>query len=105
MASFEDVLRAVEGLQAAELERWVTANWVAPAGEAEDWRFTALDVARVRLIVELRHDLAVEEETLPLVLSLLDQVYTLRRQVRTLKRGIDAQPEAVRRAIRTACEP
>jgi chaperone modulatory protein CbpM len=33
-----------------------------------------LNVARLCLICDLRHDLAVEEETMPLVLSLLGQI-------------------------------
>jgi chaperone modulatory protein CbpM len=45
------------------------------------------------------HDLAVEEETMPLVLALLDQVYALRRQLSALTAAIQRQPEEVRRAI------
>ena len=61
--------------------------------------FSELDVARLGLICDLRHDLAVEEETLPLVLSLLDQVYTLRRQLGALTDAVQQQPPEVRRAI------
>jgi chaperone modulatory protein CbpM len=53
----------------------------------------------VRLIHDLRHDMAVQEETMPLVLSLLDQVYTLRGQMRAVARAVQAQDEAVRAAI------
>jgi chaperone modulatory protein CbpM len=38
----------------------------------------------VRLIRELRDELAVNEEALPVVLSLLDQLYALRRRVRAM---------------------
>ena len=60
------------------------------------------DLARLRLIVELRHELAVEEETMPVVLSLLDQVYGLRRRFASLARAVRQQPDEVRRAIAAA---
>ena len=36
---------------------------------------------------------------MPLVLSLLDQVYTLRGQMRAIAQAVESQPEAVRAAI------
>jgi chaperone modulatory protein CbpM len=41
----------------------------------------------------------VEEETIPLVLSLLDQLYALRRQMNALTAAIREQPDDVRQAI------
>ena len=46
--------------------------------------------------------MAVPEETMPLVLSLLDQVYTLRGQMRAVARAIEGQPEDVKAAILAA---
>jgi chaperone modulatory protein CbpM len=46
--------------------------------------------------------MAVSEETMPLVLSLLDQVYTLRGQMRAVARAVEGQPEPVRTAIMAA---
>jgi chaperone modulatory protein CbpM len=54
----------------------------------------------VRLIRELRYDLAIDEEAMPVVLQLLDQVYALRRRLRAIATAIDTQPEAVRDALR-----
>jgi len=105
MANFEEVVRAVDGLMEAELQRFVDEAWVSPRQEPAGWHFSELDQARVRLIVELRRDLAVEEETLPLVLSLLDRVYGLRRHMRLLLQAVEAQPPEVREAIRMACRP
>jgi chaperone modulatory protein CbpM len=44
--------------------------------------FSDADLARVRLIVDLRVTLEVEEPTVPLVLALLDQLYATRWQLR-----------------------
>jgi len=75
----EEFLR-ISGVSAQELERWVEERLLLP----DEGGFEEVDVARARLIVELRRDFALDEEALPLVLSLLDQVYALRRQVRVL---------------------
>ena len=79
MIAREEFLRLC-GVSAEELERWVDERLLVP----EAGGFAEADLARARLIVELRRDFALDEEALPLVLSLLDQVYALRRQVRAL---------------------
>jgi chaperone modulatory protein CbpM len=37
--------------------------------------------------------MVVPEDTMPLVLSLLDQVYTLRAQMRAVARAVEGHPE------------
>ncbi|WP_428485165.1 chaperone modulator CbpM [Rhodopila sp.] len=91
-------------LREPEVATWVERGWVRPAQsglgqEGEEWVFQDIDIARVRLIRDLRHAMAVQEETIPLVLSLLDQVYALRGQMRAVARAVEAQDEAVRTAI------
>jgi len=61
-------------------------------------------VARVRLIHDVRRAMAVPEETVPLVLSLLDQVYALRGQMRAVAKAVERQPEDVRAAILAALQ-
>ena len=83
-----------------ELTQWIELGWVAPERLAgAEPAFSDLDVARVCLICDLRHDLAVEEETIPLVLSLLDQIYALRRQLNAVTGAVRDQPDDVRRAL------
>jgi len=100
MRTLSEVTLLVDRVDRMELVGWVERGWVVPErrGRGEPL-FSELDVARVCLICDLRHDLAVEEETVPLVLSLLDQVYTLRRQMHALADAVSHQPEDVRRAI------
>lgn len=89
-------------LRETELHTWVERGWVRPEGDEPDWVFQDVDIARVRLIRDFRHEMAVPEETMPLVLSLLDQVYSLRGQMRLLARAVEGQPEPVRSAILAA---
>lgn len=80
-----DVLASqLSGLQRQDLERWIFNQWVRPDNQAGDYVFSDIDVARVQLILELRDQLDIDEDTLPVVLSLLDQVYDLRRRLREL---------------------
>ena len=99
MISFEAVLRLIGGLGDEELRRWIAEAWVRPESRAEGYVFHEVDVARVRLIYELRYDLALDEEALPVVLHLLDQVYALRRRLRHLHEVIATQPDEVRAAL------
>ncbi len=94
-----DVVRVVGGLKRAELRRWVAAGWVAPQRRDGEPRYRQIDVARLQMIVQIRRDMRVAEESMPLVLWLVDQVYGLRNELRRLAEAVGAQPETVRRAI------
>jgi chaperone modulatory protein CbpM len=78
-----------------------------PAAESEGERgvFHEVDVARVELILDIRREFAVDDEAMSLVLQLLDQVYSLRRQMRRLCDALEQQPREVRDAIRRALPP
>ena len=102
MIGFDEVLVRYRGLERRELVRWVEERWVLPERHAETWVFHEVDVARIELILEIRRDFAVDDEAMPLVLSLLDQVYSLRRQMRRLCDAVAAQPEETQAAIRNA---
>ena len=84
IVTLEILLTRVEGLAPEDLQRWIAEGYVRPDAEAEAMVFHEIDVERVRLILELRDRLAVDETALPVVLSLLDQVYALRRRLREL---------------------
>jgi chaperone modulatory protein CbpM len=100
MMRLSEVVRLVGRVDRIELCHWVELGWVTPERQDDDEpAFSELDVARVCLICDLRRDLAVEEETVALVLSLLDQIYALRRQMNALAGALRQQPEDVRVAI------
>jgi chaperone modulatory protein CbpM len=98
------VCALIGDLQAAELERWIGENWVLPEASDGTYVFHEVDVARVRLIVELRRDMAIDEEAIPVILNLLDQLYALRRRVKALTAAIDALPPDLHDAIAARLE-
>jgi chaperone modulatory protein CbpM len=98
----EDLVRDVRLLSVQRLHRWIRLGWVRPERHEGAPVYHEVDVARVRLLVELEHELEYDEDTVPLLLSLLDQVHGLRHELRSLAAAVDEQPEALRERIRNA---
>lgn len=91
LISFSQVVAELNVSQ-GELNLWIEQNWVLPERSGEDFLFDESDVARVQLIAELRRDLDVNEEAVPVVLRLLDQVHGLRRALDELQSAIEELP-------------
>jgi chaperone modulatory protein CbpM len=105
MIALDDLLDSLAGLERRDLTRWIENRWVLPERRGQTWIFHEVDVARVELILEIRQEFAIDEEALPLVLGLLDQVYDLRRQLRRMCDALAAQPPEVQTAVRRALPP
>jgi chaperone modulatory protein CbpM len=106
MIRIDAVIARFPGLDEPQIADWIARGWVHAEGEGRsEWVFTDIDVARLHLIRDLRVDLALDEEALPLVLSLLDQVYSLRRTLRTLMDVVQEAPEDVRSRLLAALAP
>lgn len=84
MIGIEVLVTRISGLTPEDLDRWIANEWVRPDGPAGHYRFRDIDVARVQLIVQLRNDMDIDEEALPVILSLIDQIYDLRRRLREI---------------------
>lgn len=65
------------------VESWIEAGWLVPQSEPE-LAFSEVDLARARLIRELKQDFGVNDEGISLVLHLLDQLHGLRRGLHEL---------------------
>jgi chaperone modulatory protein CbpM len=89
MITVERFLVEVRDLDPDDLHRWIEARLIRPDGEPGAYRFAEIDVARVRLIVALRDVFEVSEPALPTVLSLIDQIYDLRRRMRQLNQAME----------------
>jgi chaperone modulatory protein CbpM len=105
MMRIEAVTALFPDLETVELAAWIERRWVEPEpGPDGGWIFQAIDVARVQLIHDLRRDMAVAEDTVPLILSLLDQIYELRAQLKSVTRAVETLPEPVRAQILAALD-
>lgn len=96
---FQDVVESIDGLRSEQLSLWIEQGWVRPAGSGREALFSAADAARVRLIAECRFELDIDADAMPVVLSLLDQVHGLRRELAALGKAVAAQPDAVHAEI------
>ena len=82
MITLDLLVARFPALDQAQLQEWIAEGMLrAEPGPS----FTEIDVARIALIIELRNELALDDAALPVVLSLLDQLYTLRREIAALR--------------------
>ena len=99
MMSVDDLVAAISSLQRSDLEAWIREDLVMPRQEAGSLLFTEMECARVRLICTLHYELDIDTETLPVVLSLVDQLYDTRQRLSSLTAAIAAQDKNVQTAI------
>ena len=104
MISFDDLIAAISSLQRSDLEAWIREQLVVPQHEAGTLLFTDMECARVRLICTLHYELEIDAGTLPVVLSLVDQLYDTRQRLLSLSAAVAAQEKKVQAAIIAAME-
>jgi chaperone modulatory protein CbpM len=95
----QDLVEKIDRLQADALTKWIESGWVVPRAGDDGAMFHEAEVARVRLICDLVYDFEVGEESLPVILSLLDQLHDSRRMLRAVAVAIGEQPEDVQRQL------
>jgi len=61
------------------LEVWIREAWLYPDVTTPERSFTEMDLARARLIHDLKHNMGVNDEGLDVILHLIDQMHGLRR--------------------------
>ncbi len=66
------------------LHIWIAEEWLLPQESEKGRLFSELDLARANLIVDLRHNMGVNDAGLEVILHLLDQVHGLRRAMSDL---------------------
>jgi chaperone modulatory protein CbpM len=71
-------------LDTPTLEAWVEAEWLVPVSSGKPLDFSDADLARVRLIRDLKVDFGVNDEGIAIVLHLLDQLHGLRCLLRDI---------------------
>lgn len=98
LTTIEQVAAEIE-VSPGELTAWIEQRWVLPAEEDGRYLFDEADRARIKLIAELRRDMGIGDEAMPMILRLLDQIYTLRRALGELEDVIKTLPAEVRHEI------
>lgn len=104
MMTIDEVLATIPSLQRGDLERWILEELVAPQQDA-DLLFSEMECARIRLVWTLTYELEIDSGALPVVLSLVDQLYDTRQRLLSLTRAVTVQDKATQAAIITAVSP
>jgi chaperone modulatory protein CbpM len=105
MMGLDDLVSAISALQRSDLEVWIREELVVPRQEVGTLFFSDMECARVRLICTLHYELEIDADTLPVVLSLVDQLYDARQRLLSLTAAVTAQDKTVQAAIIAALEP
>jgi chaperone modulatory protein CbpM len=71
-------------LDTRTLDAWIEAEWLVPLTSGKAFLFSEADLARARLIRDLKVDFGVNDEGIAIVLHLLDQLHGLRCLVRDI---------------------
>ena len=61
------------------LQVWIEEEWLVPGETAGEPAFSEADLARAKLIRDLKHDMGVNDEGVGIILNLLDQMHSLRK--------------------------
>ena len=97
-----EIVAEIEELTLRRLRLWVRRGWVMPKVREDGPVFDELDAARVRLVCQLKSEMNVNDDAVPVVLSLIDQLHGLRQQMRALADAVERQPGEIRAMIAEA---
>jgi chaperone modulatory protein CbpM len=99
MLSEKDLLARVDRLTVTRLKVWVAQGWIKPADDAAQG-YSEADLARAALICNLEDELGFDEEDVPVLLNLIDQIHGLRAELKGLLAALDALPDDMRTTVR-----
>jgi chaperone modulatory protein CbpM len=94
-----ELIAQFEYLERQVLLIWIEEGVVAPHRDEEGYLFDRIDESRVALACDLHYRMGLEHASLPVILSLIDQLHDVRHHLRALTRAVAEQPEAVQQEI------
>ena len=86
-------------LERQVLLTWIEEGVITPNRDQDGYLFDQVDESRVALACDLHYRMGLEHASLPIILSLIDQLHDARHHLRALTRAVAEQPETVRQEI------
>jgi chaperone modulatory protein CbpM len=86
-------------LERRVLIAWIEEGVIAPHRDDQGYLFDQIDESRVALACDLHYRMGLEHASLPVILSLIDQLHDARHLLRTLSHALAGQPETVQQEI------
>lgn len=81
------------------LMTWIDEGLVAPHRDDTGYLFDRIDQSRVELACDLHYRMGLDHASLPVILSLIDQLHEARHCLRALSRAVADQPDTVQSEI------
>lgn len=78
---------------------WIEEGVIVPHRDEQGYLFDRIDESRVALCCDLHYRMGLEHASLPIILSLIDQLHDARHHLRNLSRAVAGQPDAIRQDI------
>lgn len=78
---------------------WIEEGIIAPHSDGAGYLFDRIDQSRVELACDLHYRMGLEHASLPVILSLIDQLHEARNCLRALTRAVAEQPDTVQGEI------
>jgi chaperone modulatory protein CbpM len=86
----EQEFLACSGIEVRTLEFWIEQRWLIPEQTSTGTSFSDIDVARARLIQDLKTDFGINDEGVDVILHLVDQLHGLRRALAQLQKDVQS---------------
>lgn len=99
MISEGELVARIHRLEVHILREWVGLGLVEPHRGEAGYLFDDADVARINLVCDLYYEMELGLESLPVILSLVDQLHRTRHSLRALAAAVSEQPEEVKVTI------
>jgi len=108
MLTEEDIVARVSRLTVTRFRVFVSQGLIKPeAVRPEDVAppgYSEADLARAALICNLEDEMGFNEDDVPVLLSLIDQIHGLRSELRGFVEAVEALPPEVRTTVRLRIE-
>ncbi len=99
MLTERDIVAKVQHVTVTRLRVWVRQGWIRPTAKVKEG-YSEADMARAALIRDLEDKLGFDEEQVPVLLNLIDQIHGLRAELKTVLTVLDDLPDDVRATLR-----
>ena len=94
-----DLIAQFSCLEQHVLMTWIEDGVVEPHRDAAGYLFDRVDTARIALACDLHYRMGLDHASLPVILSLIDQLHDARHQLRALTRAVAEQPDTIQQDI------
>ncbi|WP_240643586.1 hypothetical protein [Paracoccus siganidrum] len=94
-----ETIAIVADLTASRLGAFVRARVVSPLATPQGPAYREADLARLQLLCDLSECYELQDDALAMVMSLIDQLNTMRGDMRALMQAVASEPDEVRHRV------